>query len=117
MRAATPSLPLFKYTEVAGGDHTIWPQIYADPALYTWLFSQSLDGATSLNTASPSDPSTVDPTDPSAAIPGPVMVRHASAMATSAALAVASIAVPEPTTLSLIAIGGMVLLARRRQTR
>ena len=82
-----------KYTEVEGGDHFIWPQIYGDASnsLYSWLFAQHLsDGLdTTLAAAMPTAPSL-------------------SVAVTTAA------AVPEPASIGLIAVGGMILLKRRR---
>jgi predicted peptidase len=79
-----------KYTEIAGGDHFIWPQVYSDPSLYQWLFSQHLgDG---LDTMSMAD-----------------MVATAPTFAP-----VAPSQVPEPASLALFAIGGVALLRRRR---
>ena len=90
-----------KYTEVAGGDHFIWPTIYADASntLYPWLFSQHL-GETSAAAAS-----LVPALTPSIAAP----------VFKAAAQVVAAPAVPEPASLGLIAFGGLALLARRRK--
>lgn len=33
-------IPRAKYTEYEGADHFIWDRVYADPALWEWLFAQ-----------------------------------------------------------------------------
>jgi predicted peptidase len=83
-----------KYTEVEGGDHFIWPQIYGDASntLYSWLFSQHLSEGLDTTLAA------------------------ASLMQAAPSLSVAvttATAVPEPASIGLIAVGGMILLKRR----
>ena len=87
------------YTEVAGGDHYIWPEVYQDASntLYSWLFSQHL-GET--------DPSLM-------AAPSLTETPAAPAMMTSAAVTSAVVATPEPTCLGLLALGAVALLKRR----
>ena len=84
------------YTEIAGADHVIWPTVFADASntLYPWLFSQHLGD--SVDAATTNDFATA----PSFAAPAPVAVVGA---------------VPEPTALALITLGGMAILARRRR--
>jgi predicted peptidase len=84
------------YTEVDGGGHYIWPEIYQDAndTLYPWLFSQHLPGA--------ADPSLVP------------MTSMETASITSAQVVAAVTPVPEPGALGLLAMGGLTLLARRR---
>jgi predicted peptidase len=88
-----------KYTEIAGGDHVIWPSVYADPSntLYSWLFSQRLASG-------------VDPTTEAAAAP----VAVASAPV-EAPIATGPVAVPEPASLGLVLVGAGALLRRRRR--
>jgi predicted peptidase len=81
-----------KYTEVAGGDHFIWPQVYSDPSLYAWMFSQHLS----------------DGLDTMAASMGDLMPAAAPGISIAAA------PVPEPMSLGVVALGGLVLLKRRR---
>ena len=78
------------YTEVEGGDHVIWPQIYADEnnTLYSWLFSQHLPGA--------GDPTVIDP-----------------GVGTTPVLPTDS--TPEPSSVGLLALVGMGLLRRGRR--
>jgi predicted peptidase len=33
-------IPGARYTEYPGADHFIWDRVYADPALWDWLFEQ-----------------------------------------------------------------------------
>jgi predicted peptidase len=86
------------YTEIEGGDHAIWPNVFADAGntLYPWLFSQhlgdSLDSAASSDFASTSSYSAVGP--------APVAVISA---------------VPEPTGLAIVSLGGIALLVRRKR--
>ena len=72
-----------QYTEVAGGDHYIWPSVYADAdnTLYPWLFSQQLD-------------------------PGPSLFLPPVSAAV-ASLALTPGALPEPASLGLVALGGL----------
>jgi predicted peptidase len=79
-----------KYTEVAGGSHYIWPEEYSNPALYQWMFSQTLTGA--------------DPSETAAADP----------MAAEVAAAPAVAPIPEPASMGLIALAAFGLLRTRR---
>jgi predicted peptidase len=90
-----------KYTEVAGGDHYIWPAIYADAGntLYPWLFSQHLGEATA------GSASVAPALSPSVAVQ---TIRAAVASVSPAA-------VPEPASIGLIAIATVALLHRRRE--
>ena len=83
------------YTEVDGGGHYIWPEIYQDAnnTLYPWLFSQHLGEI---------DPSLIPP------------ATMETASITSAQVVAAAAPVPEPAAIGLVAIGGLALLARRR---
>ena len=72
-----------KYTEIAGGDHYIWPQVYADQSLYSWMFGQHLPGDVS-------DLSTTPGAVPAVPVP-----------------------VPEPTLMGLIGLAGMAMFVRR----
>ena len=89
-----------RYTEIAGADHTIWDSVFADSdnTLYSWLFSQSLSGATNL---SQGDGGFVPSSDGSLAAMAPVSS--------------ATPAVPEPTSMGLLALVGMGLLTRARR--
>lgn len=84
MRAAGGSP---RYTEIAGGGHAIWNDVYVDSSntLYPWLFAQSRDGASALGEASPVE----------------------------AAMVAASDAVPEPGTIGLLVVVATTLLGRR----
>jgi predicted peptidase len=75
-----------RYTEVQGGDHVIWDDVYADGSdtLYPWLFAQRRASAELSRAVG----------DVSAIVPG---------------------AVPEPGALALLGVGGMLILRRRRR--
>ena len=116
-----------KYTELASGGHYIWPSVYEDASntLYPWLFSQTT-GADKLLTASPSDPVT-DPTtglpiDTALPITGtittPVVGTTVSTdpTVTGSAGGVA-VTVPEPASMSLVAIGVVGYIGRRRRAK
>jgi predicted peptidase len=79
-----------KYTEVAGGGHAIWGDVYEDAGntLYPWLFSQRRDGA-----------------------------LEGAAPVSAGAFVEPGNSVPEPGTVGVLAIGGMALLGRRRARR
>jgi predicted peptidase len=83
-----------KYTEVAGGGHEIWPEQYANPALYAWMFSQQLAGANGV-------------TDP--------MQPTLDSAAASTSIAVAAAPVPEPASFLLLALAGCAAMLRRRR--
>lgn len=87
------------YTEVAGGGHVIWPEMYQDAGntLYSWLFSQRLGNG-------------VDPT----LVPEPVAASSSEAVA-QVEVAAAVVAVPEPTSIGLMLLGGITLLRRNRK--
>ena len=90
-----------KYTEVAGADHAIWGPIYADESntLYPWLFAQHLE-------------------DPSISSPAPVTAAASSvSVAAEAAGAVVVADVPEPASITCVALVGMALLGRRTRRR
>ncbi|MDB5323716.1 MAG: esterase [Phycisphaerales bacterium] len=86
-----------KYTEVAGADHAIWAPIYADESntLYPWLFGQHLGDVVKSAAETPS----------------------AVAVAPEAAGAVVVADVPEPGSITCVALVGMALLGRRRSRR
>jgi predicted peptidase len=83
-----------RYTELAGADHAIWGPIYADAGntLYPWLFDQQRAELT-----------------PSAAVSSSVSVEGESAPVVAA--------VPEPGSITCVALVGMALLGRRRARR
>ena len=87
------------YTEVAGGGHVIWPEMYQDVGntLYSWLFSQRLGNG-------------VDPT----LVPVPV-AASSSAVAQQPEVVAAVVSVPEPTSIGLLLLGGVTLLRRNRK--
>ncbi len=87
------------YTEVAGGGHVIWPEMYQDAGntLYSWLFSQRLGNG-------------VDPT----LVPEPVAASSAAAVA-QVEVTAAVVAVPEPASIGLMLLGGVTLLRRNRK--
>ena len=102
-----------KYTEVAGGDHFIWPAAYQDSSLYQWLFSQKLGSVST-------DPAFAGSSPESSSSTGGTLFGNSGEAGSTlgSGLTVdtaAAIGVPEPTTLSLLAIGGAALLARRRR--
>ena len=88
-----------KYTEIAGGGHAIWSDVYADAGntLYPWLFDQRLGSGI--------DPTLVTRT-PVAAV---------SFVAPAAQVIAAATPVPEPASLGLLLLGGLSLLARKRR--
>jgi poly(3-hydroxybutyrate) depolymerase len=90
-----------KYTEVAGGKHDIWPAVYADNSLYSWMFGQHLgDVPEPTPTGATAASAALDP----AAAPAPQVAAVAAP-------------VPEPTTLGLVLLGGAALLTRRPRER
>ena len=88
------------YTEIAGGGHVIWPEVYQDAGntLYPWLFSQHLGNGIDTGLA-------IHSVFPLSAVAAP-----ASAVAVTAA-------VPEPASLGLVIIGGLALLRRKRNLK
>jgi predicted esterase len=101
-----------KYTEVAGGDHEIWPQVYADAGntLYSWLFSQQNLNAGLATVNSPSDLGAGDPVGLSVSSNAGVF-----SSSSAASIAASAAAVPEPASIGLLALGGMALLRRRNR--
>jgi predicted peptidase len=85
-----------KYTEIAGGGHAIWDAVYNDPGgqLYNWMFAQHL-GEEPLKQASPNTSFNNAPDLPT--------------IGNGAEL----VAIPEPTSVGIVTIGGIALLARR----
>lgn len=83
-----------RYTEVKGGGHVIWDDIYADldNTLYPWLFAQRL------NNIGESLP-TLDLAPVTASFPQNVVIA----------------AVPEPGTLGLLVLAATMALSRRRR--
>lgn len=82
-----------RYTEVKGGGHVIWDDVYADleQTLYPWLFAQKLNTPTSVS---------IESAPVTNAVPdGGVIVT----------------AVPEPGSMGALMIAGMAALARRRK--
>lgn len=93
MRAAGKDV---QYTEVAGGDHFIWPSVYSQDSLYQWMFGQHLGTDPSL-TASLT----------SAALP--------EVSAPSLSVVSVAQAVPEPAAFGVVVVGLMALGRRRRR--
>jgi poly(3-hydroxybutyrate) depolymerase len=92
-----------KYTEVAGGNHFIWPSVYADDSVYSWLFGQHLAGGAS-----------EQPT-PSAAPAAAAPAELAPPVTVTAAVALAAAPTPEPACLGLMLLGGGAALLNRRR--
>jgi predicted peptidase len=86
-----------KYTEVAGGGHVIWDDVYANGNLYDWLFDQQKtlgDVAAGLARSAP-----------------PTLTASSEDVMVSVAT---SAATPEPGTITFVAVAGMLCLTRRR---
>ncbi len=100
-----------KYTEVKGGGHVIWDDIYTDAGgqLYDWLFDQKLDKVDAAGANPDADPAItpVAPIRNSGGFHAPILVSSDEALASAGA------AVPEPTSLGAVAIAGLTLLKRR----
>lgn len=88
-----------KYTEIAGGGHAIWSDVYADAenTLYPWLFDQRLGNGL--------DPALVTRT----------IVATARVAVPTVQVVAAAPPVPEPASLGLLLLGGLSLLARNRR--
>lgn len=89
-----------KYSEVAGGGHVIWNDIYADGTLYDWMFAQTRDVPL------------VPTRSTAAALPEPVTAVAASAPTPGV---VAIVPIPEPSALGILAVAAGALLRRRRR--
>jgi predicted peptidase len=98
-----------KLTEIKGGGHAIWDDIYTDAGgqLYDWLFEQKLRGDAD-----------ADPVITPAAPVGSSLGRfHAPSLSVDEGLASVGAAVPEPTSLGVVALAGLALLKRRDRRR
>jgi predicted esterase len=102
-----------KYTEIAGGSHYIWPQVFNEPDLYAWLFAQQGSVAGSVakhaiaRAAGPPAASVGDEI-----LPASIPVVHGA----GASVDPATVSVPEPTCLLMLGAAGTFGLARRRRT-
>jgi predicted esterase len=103
------------YTEIAGGSHYIWPQVYNAPDLYAWLFAQHAGAAGSVAAraiARAAGPSAAAAPVADAVLSTSVTVVHAAGEGAADAI---TVSVPEPTCLSVLGMAATLGLARRRK--